>query len=115
VFIELFRKGVNSSFQGCCFRGGLVVGLVQSHLFQGHLIHLCCQVVKFVEDCLEGSFHFVTDCAYAPLDEPFKMGSHCRVGRAELKDVFSTAVDFCPEDVSADCFIHQLFAPFANW
>jgi hypothetical protein len=27
VFVELFRYGVNSSFEGCCFGSGLAVGL----------------------------------------------------------------------------------------
>jgi hypothetical protein len=56
VFIELFREGVNSSFEGCCFGDGLAVGLAQGRLFQGHLVHLSCQVVEFVDDCLEGIF-----------------------------------------------------------
>jgi hypothetical protein len=102
VFVEVFCKGVNSSLEGCCFGGGLAVGLAQSHLFQCHLVHLFCQVVEFVEDCLEGAFHFVSDCACVLLDEPFKVGSYCHIGCAVLKDVFSTAVDFCPEDATYD-------------
>jgi hypothetical protein len=56
AFVELFHEGVNSSFKGCCFGGGLAVGLAQGHLFQGHLVHLSRQVVKLVDDCLEGIF-----------------------------------------------------------
>jgi hypothetical protein len=67
MFVELFCKGVNSSFQGCCFSSGLAVGLSQGHLFQGHLIYLFCQVLKFVEDCLEGTFYFMSNCTCAPL------------------------------------------------
>jgi hypothetical protein len=56
VFVELFCKGSNSSFEGCCFRGGLAVGLAQGHLFQGNLVHLSRQVVELVDNCLEGIF-----------------------------------------------------------
>jgi hypothetical protein len=56
VFIELFRKGSNSSFEGCCFCGGLAVGLAQGYLFQGHLVYLSHQVVELVDNSLEGIF-----------------------------------------------------------
>jgi hypothetical protein len=115
VFVKLFHKGINSSFEGYYFSGRLVVGLIQSHLFQCYLVHLSCQIVEFVKDCLEGAFHVVPTCTCVLLDELFKIGSYYYIGCIVLKDIFSTVVNFCPKDISADSFIHQLLALLANW